>query len=143
MCARKPQNLATGWPRVRSITPSSSGKACARRAEENVPNKVGARTQPCFTPLQIGKVLDMALGPSVNISCDFKIVSHNSQQRYLKWKKHHSKCLLFIVLFWNCRFSINYAFQVHVTAHTLFVNVIVIYLFSRHPSWALSYHLLL
>jgi len=38
---------------------SSSGKAWARRAEQNMANNVGARTQPCLTPLLIGKVLDM------------------------------------------------------------------------------------
>ena len=38
---------------------SSSGKVCARRAEKNMPSNVGARTQPCLTPLQSGKVLDM------------------------------------------------------------------------------------
>jgi len=45
--------------RVWSTIPSSCGKACARRAEKNMPNNVGARTQPCLTHLQIGKVLDM------------------------------------------------------------------------------------
>ena len=45
--------------RVWSMTPSSSGKACARRAEKNIPNNVGAMTQPRLTPLQIGKVFDM------------------------------------------------------------------------------------
>ena len=45
--------------RVWRMNPSSSGIACARRAEKNMPNKVGARTQPCLAPLQIGKVLDM------------------------------------------------------------------------------------
>ena len=41
------------------MIPSSSRKACARRPEKNMPNNVGARTQTCLTPLQIGKVLDM------------------------------------------------------------------------------------
>ena len=45
--------------RVWSMIPSSCGKACARRAEKNMPNNVGARMQLCLTPLQIGKVLDM------------------------------------------------------------------------------------
>ena len=45
--------------RVWSMIPSSCGKACARRAEKNMPNNVGARTQPSLTPLQIGKVSDM------------------------------------------------------------------------------------
>ena len=42
-----------------SMTPSSAGKACARRAETNMPNNVCARTQPCLTSLHIGNVLDM------------------------------------------------------------------------------------
>jgi len=41
------------------MIPSSSGKACARRAEKNMPSNVGARTHTCMTPLQMGKVLDM------------------------------------------------------------------------------------
>ena len=41
------------------MIPSSSRKACARRPEKTMPNNVGARTQTCLTPLQIGKVLDM------------------------------------------------------------------------------------
>jgi len=45
--------------RVWSMIPSSCGKACARTAEKNKPNNVGARMQPCLTPLQVGKVLDM------------------------------------------------------------------------------------
>ena len=45
--------------RVWSMIPSSCGKACAWRAEKNMPNSAGARTQPFLTPLQIGKVLDM------------------------------------------------------------------------------------
>jgi len=34
-------------------------ESVCKKSWKNMPNNVGARTQPCLTPLQIGKVLDM------------------------------------------------------------------------------------
>ena len=46
---------------VRTYTPSSqSAKAYWRSIEKKIPKRVGARTQPCFTPLLTGKGSEVA-----------------------------------------------------------------------------------
>ena len=46
-------------------------KACFRSVEKKIPNSVGARTQPCFTPLRMLKGSEMA--PS------YKTVLHDAE----------------------------------------------------------------
>jgi len=62
----------------------------------------------------------LGLRPSVNLSYDYEIVFHDSQQNY------HSKCFYLFFLLWSCRLSNKYVFHVHVIALALSGNAIVI-----------------
>jgi len=59
-----------------------------------------------------------SLRPSVNLSCDYEILFHDSQHSYLQWEECLSKCLSFTFCFWILASATN-TFFMYMQTHKL------------------------